>query len=72
MPAMETRGSGAVGRFGTGASSPVVDVVDDSYRFDLSGDVPATDASSRAPPALGARALPNRESVKSWNPPPGH
>ncbi|MBE4738363.1 MULTISPECIES: hypothetical protein [Streptomyces] len=45
---------------GTARSFPGVDSVDDSYRFDLSGDVPATDASSRAPPVLGARAQPNR------------
>ncbi|MDX3067783.1 hypothetical protein PV518_37455, partial [Streptomyces sp. ND04-05B] len=45
----------------TGGSFPGVDSVDDSYRFDLSGDVPATDASSRAPPVQGARAQPNRE-----------
>ncbi|MDX2915306.1 hypothetical protein PV517_42390 [Streptomyces griseiscabiei] len=81
---IERRGSGAEGRAGaaspgsgTAGSFPDVDSVDDSYRFDLSGDVPATDASSRAPPVQGARAQPNRESsvrdpesVKSRR--PGH
>lgn len=57
---------------GIGGSFPGVDSVDDSYRFDLSGDVPATDASSRAPPVSGARAQPNRETRRPDTSHPRH